>query len=510
MREVNYDVYFWRDAIKEYIRSKYLADFIEWYSSMYENFSEEERNRFLFLLYVLSKTSNLSDIRRWHACFFDKEERITDDEMRHMLVRLGLGNILYYRSSSGYAQDRFVPSFFLTNLRERFRDKVPVGEKQVEEFFSKLSLSDIRLLELCSKGSVPVLENRVGRITQTFPLVVEASRSYFAISPFAIGKLKELIEARKLGLTREWKKTFDEVLSSFVKESYPCAELKVVFEEKGAYCWEIRYVESPERGPISIGVLLAPYIFKITPYSTILDEARRQLSSRLNLIFLIKETLPTVADSLRYVNEKNLIFLLNEREEKFYVVERSGKLHENEELLVNEFLSRFLPLIERKVRISRTWPPHLKDYLENLKYLNKFPRLVNLRISIPSIELELRRSLREKLERTFGEKWIEEVRGRLPGDVEKLERIARKRPDKEEIRDFLDGATLGELIKILRTFAKELNMDRSGVEHLNLITQHRKIFEHPIKDRESDIDEETYRKLKIALKYVKEVICLQT
>ena len=160
--------------------------------------------------------------------------------------------------------------------------------------------------------------------------------------------------------------------------------------------------------------------------------------------------------------------------------------------------------------ISRTWPPHLKDYLESLKYLNKFPRLVNLRISIPSIELELRRSLREKLERTFGEKWIEKVRGRLPEDVKKLERIARKRPDKEEIRDFLDGATLGELIKILRAFAKELNIDRSGLEHLNLITQHRKLFEHPIKDKESDIDEETYKKLKIALKYVKEVICLKT
>nr|MDO8062342.1 hypothetical protein [Candidatus Freyrarchaeum guaymaensis] len=295
-----------------------------------------------------------------------------------------------------------------------------------------------------------------------------------------------------------------------MRESYPCAELKVVFEEEGAYCWEIRYVESPEREPISIGVLLAPYIFKITQYSTILDEARRHLSSRLNLIFFIKETLPAVVDSLRYVNEKNLIFLLNEREEKFYVAERSGRLHENEELLVNEFLSRFLPLIERKVGISGTWPPSLKDYLENLKYLNKFPRLVDLRISVPNIELELRRSLREKLERTFGEKWIEEVKGRLPRDVEKLERTARKRLDKGEIRDFLDGGALGELIKILRTFAEELNIDRSGLEHLNLITQHRKLFEHPVKDRESDIDEETYRKLKIALKYVKEVICLET
>jgi hypothetical protein len=200
MREVNYDVYFWRDAIKDYIRSKHLANFIEWYSSMYESLSEEGRNRVLFLLYALSKTSSLSDIRRWHACFFDKEERIADDEMRYMLLRLGLGNILYYRSSSGYAQDQFVTSLFLDDLRERFRDKIPVGEKQVKESFSKLSLGDIRLLELCSKESVPVLENRVGRITQPFPFVVEASRSYFAISPFVIGKLKGLIEARSLDL----------------------------------------------------------------------------------------------------------------------------------------------------------------------------------------------------------------------------------------------------------------------------------------------------------------------
>lgn len=517
MKEVYYDVYFWRNAIEDYIRSKHLADFIEWYSSVYESLSEVERKRFLFLLYALSykvykaiPLNELSDIQRWHACFFDKEERITDDKMRHMLVRLGLGNILYYRSSKGDVENVFVPSPFLADLCKKFRDKVPIGEKQVEEFFSKLSLlDDIRLLDLlCSKESipVPVLE---GRITQTFPLVVEASKSYFAISPFVIDKLKELIKTQKLELTKEWKKTLDEILNSFVKKNYPCAELKVVFEKEGAYCWKIRYVESPERESISIGVLLAPYIFKITPYSTILDEARRQVSSRLNLIFLIKETFPTITDSFRYVNEKNLIFLLNEREKKFYFVEKSCKLHENEELSVSGFLSRFLPLIESKVGIG-SWPSHLKDYLENLKYLEKFPRLVNLRNSIPSIELELRRTLREKLERTFGEKWIEEVRGKLSEDVKKLEKIARERPDKIEIRDFLDGATLGELIKILRTFEKELNIDRSGLAHLDLITQHRKLFEHPIKDRESDIDEEIYRKLKIALEYVEKVICLKT
>ena len=435
---------------------------------------------------------------------------MTDDEIRSILIRLGLGNTLYYQSSRGYVQYQFVPSLFLDDLREKFKDKIPVGKRQVEEFFSKLNLGDVRLLELCIKGSIPVLENRVGRVTRTSRLIVEASRSYFAISPFTFDKLKELIREQKLSLTRQWKKVFDEMLNSFEKENYPYAEIKAVFEEEGAYCWEIRYVESPDKEPINICVLLAPYIFKITPYSTILDETRRHLSSRLNLIFLIRETLPSIADTFRYVNEKNLIFILNEEGKKFHVIERSSELQENEELLVNEFLSRFLPVIEKKVGISRTWPSHLKDYLENLKYLNRFPRLVSLRNSIPGIELKLREHIRGKLEKVFGQRWVEEVRKRLPKDVERLKKIVEKRPDREEVKDFLDGATLGELIKILRTLSKELNVDKSGLEHLNLITQYRKLFEHPIKDRESDIDEETYNKLRIALEYVREVICLKT
>ena len=143
-------------------------------------------------------------------------------------------------------------------------------------------------------------------------------------------------------------------------------------------------------------------------------------------------------------------------------------------------------------------------------YLNRFPRLVSLRNSIPGIELKLRECIRGKLGKVFGQRWVEEVRKRLPKDVERLKKIVEKRPDREEVKDFLDGATLGELIKILRIFSKELNVDKSGLEHLNLITQYRKLFEHPIKDRESDIDEETYNKLRIALEYVREVICLKT
>ena len=77
-------------------------------------------------------------------------------------------------------------------------DKNPVGKRQVEEFFSELNLGDIRLLELCIKGSILVLENGVERVTWTSRLIVEASRSYFAIAPFTFDKLKDLIGEKNL------------------------------------------------------------------------------------------------------------------------------------------------------------------------------------------------------------------------------------------------------------------------------------------------------------------------
>lgn len=43
MREVNYDVYFWRDAIADYIKKKYTNVFLRWYDSLYEELNEEEK-----------------------------------------------------------------------------------------------------------------------------------------------------------------------------------------------------------------------------------------------------------------------------------------------------------------------------------------------------------------------------------------------------------------------------------------------------------------------------------
>jgi len=55
-------------------------------------------------------------------------------------------------------------------------------------------------------------------------------------------------------------------------------------------------------------------------------------------------------------------------------------------------------------------------------YLNRFPRLVSLRNSIPGIELKLRECIRGKLGKVFGEGSVEEVRKRLPKDVENSKR----------------------------------------------------------------------------------------
>ncbi len=508
MREINYNFDFWRKSVADYVVRRYGTEFIEWYLSMYKRLSEDERVKFLFLSYGLLIVDRVEVLSRWYACFFDKEEKLKENDIKSLLIRFGLGNILYYRTARGYTDKVFVKTLFLKELDERFREKIPVKIDQIEEFFNQLSLDDLKILDMCSKEDAPILENRVGRVSRSARLIVEASKSYFAISPFALKVLRDLIRERKEELTSGWKVKFDELLNAFVADAHPFAYLRIIFEIEGAYCWNIKYTDSPEKEPISVGVLLAPYIFKLTPYATVLDEMRSKLGSRLNLIFFICETLPAVVDSLRYVNQKNLIFLFNEREKKFYVVEKSEKLREDEEVLVNSFLSKFLVIGEKYIQIGKTWPDYLEDYLDTLKYFNRFPRLVSLRLRIPMIELKLRESLRKKFEDIYGGLWKGKIKEALPELAAKLEGRIESRPDKQYVKDFLDGATLGELINIIRKFSKELNIDKSGISLLNLINQNRKILTHPIKYVKEDIDEKTFNKIRIALDYIEKVICL--
>lgn len=507
MKEINYNFDFWKKAVADYIVRRYSTEFIDWYLSIYKKFSGDKRVEFLFLLYSLLIVDKVEVVSRWYSCFFDKGEKLKEDDIKSLLIKFGLGNILYYRTTRGYTDKVFVKTLFLKELGERFRDKIPVKEDQIEEFFKQLSLADLKILDMCSKEEAPILENRVGKISVSARLIVEASRSYFAISPFAIEPLRDLIKQRKEELTSAWKKKFDQFLNDFVADAYPFADFRIIFEIEGAYCWKIEYTDNPEKEPIIVGMLLAPYIFKLSPYTTVLDEMRSKLGSQLNLIFFICETLPAVVDNLRYVNQKNLIFIFNEREKKFYVVEKSGKLSEDEELIVNSFLSKFLVIGEKYIQIGKTWPNYLENYLNTLKYFDKFPNLVSLRLRIPMIELKLRKSLRKRFEEIYGELWKEKIKEELPKLISKLERIIKSRPDKENVKDFLDGATLGELINIIEKFYKELKIDKSGISLLNLINYHRKILTHPIKDVKEDIDEKTFNRLKIALDYIEKVIC---
>ena len=511
MRQTEYDIYFWRDRIGEYVIRNYKYEFLKWYRSTYRELDEIEKKKFIFLLYALRLFKrkpiwSLTELHKWYMCFFDKEETTTQDALENLLVKYNLCNVLYYRSSRGYEKEEFIITIFIDDLCRELRHEIPITRKDIENYFSKLTLSDLKMIELCAKREIPVL---MGSIAYTYPFIVEKSKSYFAISPFALNELREHILSKKKKLTDTWKEILNEALNSIERELYPYAEKRTLFEGEGAYCWEIKYTERPDREPLSIIILLIPYIFNIDTYRTIIDEIRRETHVKLNLIFIIKETLPSLADSFRYVSQKNLIFLLDERTNKFYVIERSEKLNENDELLIDSFLSRFLPLIRRKIPIEKTWPPHLKEHLENLEYYSKFPRLIEIRNKILDIEPRLRDALRRKLKKIFGEHWKEELRKRLPNDAKRFEKTAKRRPDRERIKDLLDGATLGDLVKILRTLSNEININKRDINNLDIVTTYRKILIHPINKLNNDIDEATYKRLKIALKFIEDIIIPQ-
>ena len=508
MRQVNYEVYFWRDTIADYIKSKYTENFLQWFDSLYDHLDEEGKKRFLFLLYALLYTKSVIDLHRWFSSFFDKEEILPQLNTEDSLVRWGLGNFLHYRTTSGYVERQFVVSHLLDNLRKRFKEKIPIEEKQIEDFFKGLLLDNIKLLEKCSKQTPPVFYNTLGRITQTAPLIVESSKSYFGISPFALDNIKELIKAEKENLTEKWKEKFYKVLNSFVKQNYPYAELKSILDVEGAYCWEIRYVETPEKAPISTTVVLSPYLFPVTPYSTILDEVRRTSSSPLNMIFLIKETLPTIADVLRYVSKRNLVFLFDEGSQSFYLMERSAKLSEDVSLSVDAFLSNFLPFLEKEIQIGKTLPAYLKDSMENLKYFNKYPRLVSIHNNMLRVEPKLRESVREKLRKKYGDRWKEKVAGRFSNLIKKWGNRIQKRPDREKAKDFLDGTTLGELVNVAEAFHDVFDLDKNLVTgFLSILNRYRKILEHPFVEPAEDLHEKTFKNIKTTLEYVENVIC---
>jgi hypothetical protein len=224
----------------------------------------------------------------------------------------------------------------------------------------------------------------------------------------------------------------------------------------------------------------------------------------------LKETLPTVIEATtRVISQKYLIFLYEERSEKFYVIEKlMTTLSDDVSFTIDSFLSNFLPFLERTIEIGKTFPGNLKEYMENLKYFSKFPRFISIRNRILKVEPKLRESIRKKLYEKVGAQWKDKILERNPNLVRKCENILKKRIDKEKAKDFLDGMSLGELISILEIFPKIFDLEENIVKgFLNILIQHRNLLEHPLEEPKEDIDEKTFKSLTATLDYIENVIC---
>jgi len=135
MRDINLEVYFWREAIADYIKENYTETFVQWYDFLFKELSGERKREFIFLLNaVFNRYISIGDLHKWFICFFDKEERTSESDLESLLVEFGLGNILYYKSTGGYEENRFVPTIFQEHLYKKFKGEFPVEEEQVEEF----------------------------------------------------------------------------------------------------------------------------------------------------------------------------------------------------------------------------------------------------------------------------------------------------------------------------------------------------------------------------------------
>jgi len=132
MKQITSDIYFWRQALSDYIKQKKFNRFLKWYENLYNQLNQEERTKFLFLLNAAKQTTNLKYLHKWFMPFFDKDEETTEDDLKNILIKFGIGNILYYKSTSGYGEAQFIPSLFLDKLHEKYQNKAPVNSQQIE------------------------------------------------------------------------------------------------------------------------------------------------------------------------------------------------------------------------------------------------------------------------------------------------------------------------------------------------------------------------------------------
>lgn len=112
-----------------------------------------------------------------------------------------------------------------------------------------------------------------------------------------------------------------------------------------------------------------------------------------------------------------------------------------------------------------------------------------------------------KLSKKYGDRWKEKVAARFSEDVKKWEGKIRKRLDREKTKDFLDGATLGELVNITVAFNDVFALEKDLVKgFLNVLNQHRKILEHPLTEPVEDLDETTFKNITLSMEYIETVV----
>jgi len=510
MQRVNYDIYYWREQIINVVSEKKKNFFIDWYVSKFEKLEEENKKKFVFLLLSLERQKYLE---KFH-CFFDKEEKVDQNALNNILVEWGLGNVLFYRSSGGYERSDLVLSPFLSSLRERLKENFYVNRADIETFFSKSNVSDIKLIEKCIIND-GILEGREGKCLQERHFLIESSRNFWAIWPPAINEFKELITCKKKGETEELVKTINSILPSFTKDNFPLASVRPVLELDGAYAWHLDFVSQPTKSPISVDILVTPWLFPVTTYRDVFDEFWSKTSlPHIVFLFFAHENLPTLSAkfSTMYGTTKWYTFVQTPTND-LYPLE-FGSIRDEVKDTINDFLTVFLPYLLKELKISTRWKSTTTEKMQLYSLLKENPEVLGILIEGLNIQPIVTNFLREGLRRKFGddkEKWKEIITQRKIFGEDTIKKWENQVKDRLYAKDYLDGATFGEIIGIIRGLLELIENIPTNKElllsSLNILTTWRKeLWGHPAEIvAKIQLNKEQCSGIKRALKNVEEI-----
>jgi len=510
MLKVNPDVYFWRDRIKNEILKKEKDLFINWYVSKFEKFEENDKKKFIFLLTSVERSKLLE---RFY-CFFDKEEKMNEIALNNILIEWGLANILFYRSSSGYEKTELVLSLFLPDLREKLKENLYVNRGNIEAFFSKLDVSDIKLVEKCIIND-GILENAEGKCLLEEPFLIGSSKSFWAIWPPSMNEFKELILYKKKVETEVMVKAINSILSLFAKENFPLANVRTTLILDGAQAWHLDFASEPNKPPIKTDILVAPWLFPINTVKDIFDEFwSKTFLPHVVFLFFSHENVPTISTrfSSMYHAAKWYTFIRTPMND-FYPSE-FGIISEEVKDTINNFLITFLPYLLKELKISTKWKSVTTEKMELYTLLKENPEVLEIVVEGLNIQPIVADFLREGLRRKFGEskeQWKEMlIQKGILGD-NTIKEWENKVKNRLYVKDFLDGATFGEIIGIIRGLPELLEDIPTNRElllsSLNILNKWRKeLWGHPTETvAKIHLTKEQYEGIKRALKNVGEI-----